>query len=423
LTDVQLSPKAGEDPTGTRPVRLLGRTWDAFEQSVAAHAQAWPGGAVAAIWVALPELEERVLHTTACRDGSTDVVLVVTDWLPQLVADGSLLPLDDLLDAAPPDDWPQGWSDSMRSLPVVGGRRYAMAFHDGPEMLLYRRDLFEDSTEQRRFAEKYGYPLAPAATWDEFVDHARWFTRPEEDLWGTSLGGFPDGHNNVYDFIIQLWSRGGEVVDANDRPLLDSPAGIGALRFLDALWNELGVCDPAGKQRDSVQSGEDFASGRAAFAVNWAGMASMSAAPSSPTHGRVACAPVPAARASGPSTSLNVFWALAIAAGARDPELAWKYVRHSSSAAMDRLTSLHGCVGTRLSTWRDPEIRETSPAYAAIEEAHRNVRAMPATVRLPQIVAILNDMVNDSINRRTSCEDALRRAAEQIRALTEASES
>ena len=398
---------------GNRP-RLLGRSWDAFESAVSAQSAAWPGGDVHATWLPMTDFEHAVLHTSVCRDGSTDLVLVVTDWLPQLVADGSLIPLDALVAAAPPRDWPEGWSASMRDLTVVQGQRFAMAYHDGPELLLYRADLFDDPDEQKRFAERHGHPLEPPRTWAEFTEQAKWFTRPEQGLWGTSLGGFPDGHNNVYDFLLQLWSRGGDVVDGEDRPLFDSPAGHQALAYLDELWNDLGVCDPEGKQRDSVQSGQDFAAGRAALAVNWAGMASMSAAPESPTHGLVRCAPIPAVRTGESSPSLNVFWGLAVTAGAHDPESAWDFVRHAAQPEMDRLTSLNGCVGTRLSTWRDAVVRATSPAYEVIEEVHRNVRSMPATVRLPKIVQILNEMVDDAINRRSPVAEALRHAAQRV---------
>jgi multiple sugar transport system substrate-binding protein len=122
--------------------------------------------------------------------------------------------------------------------------------------------------------------------------------------------------------------------------------------------------------------------------------------------------------AGGSSPSLSVFWALAVTAGARDPASAWEFVRHAARPEMDRLTSLNGCVGTRLSTWRDPEIRATSPAYAAMEEVHQDLRSMPATVRLPLIVQILNEMVDDAINRRSAVPEALSRAAQRIGSLS-----
>jgi multiple sugar transport system substrate-binding protein len=398
-------------------LRFLGRAFEGFQAAIGQQADAWPDGTLDTRWLDLPELEDRLLRGAACLDGSTDIVLAVTDWLPRLVESGRLLPLDGLLAAAPPDGWPDGWSPSMRGLTVVSGQRWGMAYHDGPEVLLYRTDLFGDPAEQRGFRAAYGYPLAPPRTWAELLDQARWFTRPDRGLWGTVLGGHPDGHNNVYDFLIQLWSRGGELLGPDDEPLFGSRAGLAALDYLGLLWNEAGVIDPAARSLDSVGAGMAFAAGQAAVTVNWAGYLALSAPPDSPTHGRVGVAPVPAAGPGQPSVSLNVFWALAIPAGCRRPELAWSFLRHAGSAPMDRITSLAGANGTRLSTWRDPQVRASSPAYAVIEEVHRQVRAMPQTTALPAVVEVLNRMVDDVVNRRASRPELLDRAVAEVRAL------
>jgi len=60
------------------------------------------------------------------------------------------------------------------------GSVYAIPYHDGPVMLLYRTDPYDDPAERQGYETRFGYPLAPAATWDEFADQAQWFTaRPK----------------------------------------------------------------------------------------------------------------------------------------------------------------------------------------------------------------------------------------------------
>jgi multiple sugar transport system substrate-binding protein len=398
-------------------VRLVGRTFDGFQRAIGVQADQWSGGSVTARWIALPDLERLLLHDGAAQRGEFDLALVASDWIPQLVASGAIRPVDELLDVAPPADWPTGWAPSMRSLTRYRGSTYGLAFHDGPEMLIYRADLYDDAEERRAFEGRFGYPLAPPVTWQQFSDHAVHFTRPQDGLWGTVQAGLPDGHNNVYDFLLQLWSRGGEFLDAHDQPRFDSPEGLAALEFLGTVWNELGVVDPAARQWDSVASGTHFAAGEAALMVNWSGFCAMSAPPDSPTHGRIRCAPVPRLSESTPSVSLNVYWALVIAAGAPDPALAWGFMRHAASPAMDKVTSLSGATGTRLSTWRDDEVRATSPYYSVIEEVHAGVRTLPATPLLPGVVEILNVMVDEVINGRAEPAAALRRAGDAVRAL------
>ena len=88
-----------------------------------------------------------------------------------------------------------------------------LPYHDGPECLIYRTDLFEDPDEQARYLAQHGQPLNVPRTWDEFQQVARFFQRPETDLYGTVFAAYPDGHNTVYDFCLQLWTRGGELFD------------------------------------------------------------------------------------------------------------------------------------------------------------------------------------------------------------------
>lgn len=400
---------------GRAPVRLVGRDFVGFRNAVDRQARAWGAGVLEPEWLELDDLERQLLVEGRARSGSADLVLVVSDWIPHLVQNGDLRPLDDLLAARPPDQWPQGWSASMRDLlRGTDGATYGLAYHDGPMMTLYRGDLYEDPAEQDGFAARYRYPLGPPLTWDQYLDQATWFNRPDQGLWGTVLAGKPDGHNTVYDFLLQLWSRGGALSRGGQVVLAEEP-GRSALAFLDRMWNEHGVIDPAARGYDSVASGQAFADGHAAMTVNWCGFAALSALPGSPTRGDVRCAQIPAGAADGsPAVSMNVFWAFGIASGSADPAAAYDFLRHVCSPEMDRITSQEGATGTRLSTWRDPEVQALAPYYVVIEQVHESVASPPSVTTWPMVAATLNTMVDDVVNRRTSVEDGLSRAAEEI---------
>ena len=54
------------------------------------------------------------------------------------------------------------------------------------------------------------------------------------------VAGLNDGHNNVYDFLIHLWSRGGQLLDERLRPAFDSLRGQAALQFyVDLLTKQM----------------------------------------------------------------------------------------------------------------------------------------------------------------------------------------
>ncbi|MGC4153343.1 MAG: extracellular solute-binding protein [Propionicimonas sp.] len=53
----------------------------------------------------------------------------------------------------------------------------------------YRADLFGDAGEQAAFKAEYGRDLAAPTTFDELVEVATFFNRPDDGLYGTCLGG------------------------------------------------------------------------------------------------------------------------------------------------------------------------------------------------------------------------------------------
>lgn len=65
-------------------------------------------------------------------------------------------------------------------------------------------------------------------TWDEFRDYCRIFTRPGKprDKYGTNVTP------NEWQFINLLYQAGGEIMDANGKPVLNSPQGVEALSYL-----------------------------------------------------------------------------------------------------------------------------------------------------------------------------------------------
>jgi multiple sugar transport system substrate-binding protein len=343
--------------------------------------------------IEISELERLVVHGDGATAGDVDVFLLNTDWLPNLIDQRRLVALDDHLRSDPPPGWPGAWVESLRTLQTgPDGRVYGIAYHDGPVMLLYRTDLYEDADERRGFAARFGYSLRPAETWAEFLDQAQWFTRPGDGLFGTVLAGYPDSHNNIYDFLTQLWLRGADLLTQDGTSALNGNAAHEAVSFLHELWHVHGVVDPAAAHWDSVASGVHFAAGEAAMMVNWCGFAALSADPSSPTHGRVGSAPVPAGPG-GTRATMNSYWVLSIPVGCHRPEEAYALLRHLTTPEMDVITAAAGGTATRRDSWSRPDVRQLAPYYASLERAHRDARAIPRDPRWPAIADVLNDMM------------------------------
>lgn len=360
----------------------------------------------------LNPLFETLFTRGGLKDGTWDIAFIVTDWIAEAVTAGALLDLTPWMRAQPVPDYPTGWAPSLTRFQSFGDAVYGLPYHDGPECLVYRRDLFADPAEQAAFAGQHGRPLAVPHTWEEFATVARFFTRPETGQWGTIFAGYPDGHNTVYDFCLQLWSRGGELIDTTGVPALETPAAVAALDFYRRLVNDRAATPPGQEEIDSVKSGERFAAGEIAMMVNWFGFAAVCEQPGTPVKGKVDVAPVPAGPG-GQAVSLNVYWVLAVGSGGRHRDEAYAFIRHACAPAMDKLTTLEGGIGCRRSTWTDPEVNAAIPFMHRLDDLHAPARELPRSQALPRLIRVIDAAVQKAITGDESTVAILREAQAQ----------
>ncbi len=344
----------------------------------------------------LGPLYDTLFTQRGLKDGTWDIAFVVTDWMAEAAAGGFVLDLAPRMAMSPIPDYPDGWSPALTRVQRFGDAVYGVPYQDGPECLVYRRDLFADPAEQQTFAARYGRPLAVPRTWREFEEAARFFTRPDQGRFGTIFAAYPDGHNTVYDFCLQIWSRGGELTNAEGAVTLDTPEAEAGLDFYRRLLNDRTATPPGLREIDSVQSGELFTAGSFAMMVNWFGFAALCEQPGSPVKGKVDVAPVPAGDGAT-SASLSVYWLLAIGAGSRHQEEAYAFLRHVASPAMDKLTTLEGGIGCRLTTWHDPEVNAAVPFTHRLADLHASTRELPRSPELPRLVHVIDAAVQRAL--------------------------
>ena len=372
----------------TLALTLLGRDFDGFRRAVAAHTAAWSaGGAVEATWLGLPELEAAAIGP---GPGEADLLVVPADWLPALAAAGRVRALTPYLGQSPPQGWPEAWSPSFVDGITWGDEVYGLPFHDGPQLLFTRPSLLA------------AHGLRPPTTWSELLAVAAALHEPD-GVAGTVLAGRPDGHNNVYDLVLHLRRFGGDLVDAQGRTTLDTAAMRSALTFLREVATTL--VSPAAAGMDSNDSGFAFAAGDVAVAVNWAGYAALAAAGAVAED--FACAVAPKNDDGTPTVTVNAFWVTCISTSCADPDRAWDYLRHATSAAMDRETTRAGASGARRSTWADPELLVAHPEHALFEQAHDHSRPLPRVPGLPALVGVLNELVDAVVWHGEPLEPAL----------------
>lgn len=380
--------------------------WEALEEQVRSDLE------LDLVSLELSDLEEALLTSRGMASGDWDVCFIPTDWIASMHTLGCAVDLQPLLENDPPADYPHGWHPSLLRLQQIQGSIVGVPYHDGPECLICRRDLFEDSHARGEFRRKFNRDLKPPSTWDDFHEVARFLHNPPKQLYGTAFAAFPDGHNTVYDFLLQLWSRGGELISPSGHVSFSTPEAESAITFYREMVSDNLAIHPDCRQLDSVAAGLRFAAGEIAMMINWFGFATLAhTSKESAVRGLVEVAQIPASPGSCP-VSLNVYWILSIALGSPHQQLAWRFLRHTLAPVMDRLTTTSGAIGGRRSTWNDPQINTTIPFYQRMESLHDHAREIPQCENWPQIAAIIDRLVTAAITTSTPAGDLLREADE-----------
>ncbi len=382
-----------------KPLRVAIRSFTDFQSALAAQLGAYrqlhPEVEIEVVAFDLPGLEDAVLGPNGLRSGKWDLAILPTDWVGSAISTGAIENLSPLMRLNPLPDWPEGWPASLREPLRHEDDFYCIPWHDGPECLIYRKDLFEDPEEQKAFGSQFGRELKPPITWEEFRETARFFTRPSQPnkqaLWGTLFAAYPDGHNTLYDLVLQVWSRGGELYTTDGTPTLNDPIVVEALDYYRNIVNDSQACYPNADNIDSVRSGDVFLSGQIAMMVNWFGFAARASGPGSPLNGKLALAPIPGGKP-GQTATLSNYWVIAIGTGSQNKPASYDLLRHIASAESDKLTTLHGAVGVRLSTWNDPDVIERIPIYAQLEQLSAEARTLPFCEDLPKLAEIVNQV-------------------------------
>jgi len=395
--------------------RIAVRKYPPFEEAIRAQwndfeSKARTGLQLDLVALDLHSLEDALFTSNGMRNGDWDVAFVATDWIATMAEQRCAVDLAPLLREDTPADYPEGWTESLLRLQRIGEAVLGVPYHDGPECLIYRRDLFEDSNLRKLYQQQFGESLTPPRTWHEFHRVARFLHQPARGLYGTVFAAFPDGHNSVYDFLLQVWTRGGDVFSPAGRVHFETAESAEALTFYREILADKQAAHPDCLTLDSVAAGLAFAGGQVAMMINWFGFATMAhTSPDSAVQGQVAIADIPRGER-GTTASLNVYWILSIAAGSPHQSQAWSFLRQVLTPAMDKLTTTSGAIGCRRSTWNDAEINLAIPFYKHIEQLHRNAREIPQRADWPRIASIIDKLVTDTITSSAPVEVLLRRA-------------
>lgn len=156
-----------------------------------------------------PDFQTKAFTEFNAQGDAYDMVVGDSQWLGAGSTGGHYVDLSDFFNA-------HGVGDIMapatvKSYAEYDGKFWAIPLEGDATGWAYRKDWFEDPAEMAAFSAEYGYDLAPPETYDQLLDIANFFNRPEENRYGVAI--YTD---NSYDALVMgfenaLFSYGGDL--------------------------------------------------------------------------------------------------------------------------------------------------------------------------------------------------------------------
>lgn len=216
--------------------------------------------------------------STAFASGSQefDLAIYAANWAPEFAVNGNVLDLEPYYERK--TNWGSVLPQVQKAM-YTQGKRYTTPLDGDIIFGYYRKDALENTEYQSKFKEKYGYPLAPPATWQQYKDIANFFTG-----WAWGVTGQPGWGNlaarKPQDVSLYLLGAQASGYGANPNspgtlffdpetmePQINNPAWVQAVQD----WIDLKASAPA--QQDTYGHGDmmgNWCAGDYALAVNWA---------------------------------------------------------------------------------------------------------------------------------------------------------
>ena len=315
----------------------------AIASALAAAAQDWEErtcGTVNVVEFPFGELYPKFLTAMSQGTGDFDVIGFVPAWLPDFAPYLSTMP-DELREGFAWDDVHPVYRERL----MVWQDEVLSATMDGDmHMLNLRADLLEDPDEMAAFEEANGYALAPPETWQQYLDQAEFFNRPDEGMFGTAEAYRRGGQQFWYFF-----SHAATYTNHPDNPgsMFFDPetmnaqiANPGWLRALEEYKAALDFNPPGALNNGSGDVRPLYAGGTVAMNVDWADSGVLGATEGS-IAGNVRTAMLPGSteiwnHVSGEWDQFEEIvhspflafggWQLAVPADSANPEAAWDFV-------------------------------------------------------------------------------------------------
>ena len=376
-----------------------------------------------------PGLIDKIVIEASSDTPSYHLMWVDSPWVGVLGESGALADLTDLAkrdaeeihldDIIPIQLQENTWQGRLLAFPAAG-----MIWH-----INYRKDLFEHPDEKAAFQEKYGYELAPAKTWGQFIDIAEFFTRKagetlagetlEKDFYGNAQAYSRVQGAITHDFFPIMRSFGGQYWDAETGLCaMDGPEALAAAEVMKKLV-PFNPPDYLGLMWD-VRTGY-MERGETAQSGYWSVRTVRLTNPEEavlPTIGEAGYAPSPTGDGEPQPTMTGALsFGINSKASDREKEAAWEFIKWGTSQEIMRRFAEEGSGVSQFhkSILSDPALQEKYPYYKVLLETQDNAQRRIFHPFYADVEEVFGVELNKFMAGETdSAQDALTTACNKI---------
>ena len=193
-----------------------------------------------AVDIAIFQMPQRIMAEAVARSKAFDIVHMSAAMIPTLAHAGYLQPFNKFMERGGMIYRSVGTQSQQT---YYHGECYGFVTDGNVLVTAIRKDLFENSDERKRFEDKHGKSLKWPETWDDYVELAKFFTRPPE-LYGVSDLRARKWSAPIW-FLAKFYANGGFPFADDMTPTLVNDAGRKAMEWYLAVKNsstkEIGI--------------------------------------------------------------------------------------------------------------------------------------------------------------------------------------
>jgi multiple sugar transport system substrate-binding protein len=345
---------------------------------------------------------DKLTTTFVAGSDDYDAAYIMSDWPPAWIKAEGLKDLDSFINdpkVVSPDFKIEAFEPSINYF-KFDGKTYAFPSEGDTAWLWYRKDLFEAKG------------LKVPETWDEFYETAKALNNPPE-VYGALIAAKPD--EAWWDFGYYFFSFGGDILDKDFNPTINSEAGVAALEYYAKLLKD-GLTPPDVATYGYNEVLTTLQEGKAAMGVQWmaATMTLTDCAQSpkvckdgQPLLGYAHIPGIKGADGKVVKATSGSQWGWGIPSGSTNQEAAYKFIEWLTSKEGAKMWAINGGIPGNNDALSDPDVVALIPQFKMLAEAMPGRHIFPPVTVTPELLTIANEAIVAAVTGTKDAKTAL----------------